>query len=288
MSTGNKTNPSKVNSLKTSSMNIHININLLFVITIVFMLFSNTFSAECRKSNWCMACSTTTENKCDACFNWANSSYLPRAINTSNSPQDCIYPQSMTISGCKWYSGLVTTTASNRTETTCNICAREFLVWDSVNYITHCTDILPFGLVKINNCYTTVQFSTATNTTVGCRMCKKNYSGSGWDSSNNSGSRACVKNRAITNCEYSYMLSDSSYECYTCDRDYAVSSTKTSCLSYTLDPNCRSLHAGTEGCYYCWHAYYWDRRYCILGSGINSKIIWILGSFYLILNIFQV
>ena len=289
MSLSNNINTIKLQT-RTSSSNLpNFKLNIIFTLTIILQLFSNTFSAECRRDRWCMACSSTTENKCDACFNWGYSVNFPRAINASNTPQDCITPLSLTVFGCKFYSGLETTAATNRSLTTCNICQREFLYWESVNSIMHCTDILPFGQKRIDNCDTTVQFETAGNAiTTGCRMCNKNFSGSGWDTVNGAGSTHCVKNRAINNCEFNYMLSDSSYECYSCVKDYAVSSTKTTCISFTVDPNCRSQHAGTEGCYYCWHAYYWDSYICILDSQIHMKLLWSLGLIFVIFNIFWV
>ena len=269
-------------------MALHTNLKIIFGIAIIFTLFSPTFMASCRSDRFCMACSETTENQCDACFNWANSVHLPRAINASSSPQDCITPLSLTISGCKWYSGLDTTTTASRAVTTCNICSREFLRWNATNNTAHCTEKLPFGFQRINNCLTTIQFETTLNTTSGCRMCKKNYSGSGWDTVNGAGSKQCVQNRAITNCAYNYMQSDSSYECYVCDKNYAVSSTKTSCISFTVDPNCRSQHLGSGGCYYCWHAYYWDSDSCKLKSEISNKTFWVVAQSLLILNVLWV
>lgn len=289
MSLLNNKNTNKFNSGKSNRILPNFKSNIIFTLTIIFQLFSNTLSAECRKDRWCMACSSITENKCDACFNWGYSTNMPRAINTASSPQDCITPLSQTVYGCKFYSGLETTTSTNRSLHTCSICSKEFQYWDSINKIMHCTDILPFGQKRIDYCDTTVQFEIADNyISTGCRMCKKNYSGSGWDTVSGAGSMFCEKNRAINNCEYNYMLSDSSYECYSCVKDYAVSSTKTSCISYTVDPNCRSQHAGTEGCYYCWHAYYWDSYVCILESQINIKLLWSLGQLFVIFNIIWV
>merc|ERR1712183_391162 len=97
---------------------------------IMFLLINTIFTTSCTKDQWCMACSSTTQNQCDACFNWADSDRLSKALNTSATPQDCRTPLSLTISGCKWYSGLETTTSSSRSVTTCNICDREYLRWN--------------------------------------------------------------------------------------------------------------------------------------------------------------
>merc|ERR1712070_1232895 len=156
---------------------------LTFLISICSIL-ATVHSAECVKSQWCMACNQTTENKCDACFNWADSFNLPRALNTSVSPQNCVTPLSVTISGCHYYSGTTTTTASSRAIDTCLKCDRNYLRWNSVSNTAYCNDTLPFGHKHIENCVTQVFYETSTNITTGCRLCKKNWSGSGWDSIN--------------------------------------------------------------------------------------------------------
>ena len=56
-------------------------------------------------------------------------------------------------------------------------------------------------------------------------MCKANYMGQGWDSSNHTGSTSCVSGNAITNCEYAVGTSASAYNCYSCKAGYSVAST---------------------------------------------------------------
>lgn len=238
-----------------------------------FILIAQTYTAECQKTQWCMACSDTVENKCDACFNWGAGKHHPRGLDTGATPHNCFIPLSYTIGNCKWYSGTDTTTAASRTINTCHTCTKKYLRWNSVNNTAHCTDELPFGHSEIQNCQTQIFFETATTITTGCRMCKKDFSGSGWDTTNNAGSKSCAKNLAITNCHAVIGLSDGSYQCYHCKENYAVASTNTSCESFTLDPNCRTLNSGTKGCHYCWHSYYWDNIHCILEGGIMRYVV---------------
>jgi hypothetical protein len=253
-------------------------ITIATLLITILVLIGQGYTAECRKTQWCMACSETVENKCDACFNWGSGTHLPRALNTAVTPQDCVTPLSFTIANCKWYSGLDTTTASARTIETCHVCEKKFLKWNSVSNTSHCSDELPFGQKEIENCGTQVFFETSTTITTGCRMCKKGFSGSGWDTINNAGSKSCPKNLAITNCMKVTGQSDGSYQCYHCKANYAVNITMTGCVSFTLDPNCRTLLGGTKGCHYCWHSYYWDNILCILaGEVIRFGFLGLIG-----------
>ena len=90
---------------------------------------------------------------------------------------------------------------------------------------------------------------------------------------NLAGSALCVLDSgvAIQNCEFDY-INGQSKNCYSCKASYAVTSTGTTCTSYTNDGNCRTLH--TDGnCNYCYHAYYWDTTYCTLKSLIVNRYI---------------
>ena len=99
-------------------------------------------------------------------------------------------------------------------------------------------------------------------------MCKKNYSGSGYDMVNHTGSDECALNIPIANCEFVMTTQTASYKCYSCKKDYAVAYNEFSCISFTKDQNCRSLAVDGTNCYYCWHSYYWDQSLCKLRSNL--------------------
>ena len=90
-------------------------------------------------------------------------------------------------------------------------------------------------------------------------MCKKNFDGVGWESVNKTGSLSCQEGIPIINCEYALKIDSINNQCYSCKKNYAVSSSKFSCVSFTTDVNCRQLNLGEEHCHYCWHGYYWDK-----------------------------
>jgi hypothetical protein len=114
--------------------------------------------------------------------------------------------------------------------------------------------------------------------TQGCRMCSKGHSGSGYDSVNHTGSTECHKNVPIIGCEYVITTQTSSYMCYSCEPGSAVSHSRFSCISFTLDQNCRTLNSSAVYCHYCWHSYYWDQSLCKLGANLVSIIIFPLTS----------
>ena len=49
----------------------------------MIILIDKTSQASCIADNMCMACNSSTANKCDTCFNWGSGSKLARALNTA-------------------------------------------------------------------------------------------------------------------------------------------------------------------------------------------------------------
>ena len=151
---------------------------------------------------------------------------------------------------------------STRAVDTCWECSTGLLHWLSATSTAACKEDTPISCTRIANCSTTVCFETASAITAGCRLCKKNYSGAGWETTNSSGSASCTKTNVISNCEYVFMTSSSTWNCYSCVKTFAVTNSKLTCITYTADPNCRELDSSNIACYSCWHSYYWDTNVC--------------------------
>jgi hypothetical protein len=79
-------------------------------------------TADCAEGQFCMACSATTTDKCDACFNWATGFIQARSLNANVTPNDCKGIMGLTVQECQYYSGLDTNVAVARTVNTCDIC----------------------------------------------------------------------------------------------------------------------------------------------------------------------
>lgn len=248
-----------------------------------------TYQVSCYKSNFCMACNSSTANKCDACFNWGSGSNVARALDATN--YDCQEElKYLKVASCKYYDGLTEVLGTDRTIDTCKICSKNYLRWQYTSKAAECTDLLPLNCAFMNHCLTVVCFDGntpdgATTSTLGwsygCRMCKGGYMGEGWDSANGTGSQSCVSGTAITNCDYVVATSASTNNCYACKSGYAVASTLTSCTSFTTTPNCRLLNSAGS-CHYCWHSYFWDTESCILSSFIHRNTIMVAILFGLI------
>jgi len=214
-----------------------------------------------------MACSADGDNKCDACFNWGSGHLGARALDMSVDPPNCVPHLGLYINGCKWYKGTTLTTDTVRTLDDCTICNTEYLSWESTTNIATCTNEVPDSCYTIDNCLTTVCYNTSHIThSSGCRMCKKNYSGTNFDLLNSVGSQNCEKTNTILNCEFVMELSATEKKCYSCMTDYAVSNDQLTCISYSFDKWCRILDGDHEGCWYCWHSYYWSGSLCKLYS----------------------
>jgi len=179
----------------------------------------------------------------------------------------------------------------------CSICKGDFLYWnesdktaicdnDEKEKITNNSDGTTTELIEcesIGDCQTTVCFEGPTETTPGCRMCDKNYSGANWDTINNAGSGNCVKEQKIVNCEFNIQTSTTANQCYGCADDFAVSYNDMMCVAYTVERACRKLATDNKGCWYCWHSYYWDMDKCKLKGFIVSVLWAVIGLWVLVL-----
>ena len=124
------------------------------------------------------------------------------------------------------------------------VCSKTWLNWNSFESLVSCSDesVDKAQCGVISNCQQSVCYTDiigkVPTTTSGCKMCSKGYGPSGhWV---NGGYIKCLKDSSwsITNCDTYYHLT-SSVTCYACTTNYAVSTTGTSCSSYTRDSNCR-------------------------------------------------
>lgn len=221
--------------------------------------------------NYCMACSLNTANKCEACFNWGSGKILAKALNTAATPNNCIMDIGTKVEGCKYYIGTTTSSELTANIETCQQCSHTFLKWTASTNTAVCTSTSPCS--AISHCQTTICFVGASITTAGCRMCNKNYSGSNYDTANNAGSERCVKANAILNCEFAKQQSTTVTHCYSCKKQYAVAYNDLYCTGFTSDNNCRKLASDNQGCWYCWHSYYWDMDFCKLLGNIQTPSI---------------
>jgi hypothetical protein len=221
-----------------------------------------------------MACSPSTTNKCDACFNWREGIVGAKVLDTSVTPHDCKTLLNLTVADCKFYNGTLTTSTNVKDINTCQLCdsSKEYLIFKDHEKTAVCSNTRPVGRTTISNCMTVVIFDGLVDTQ-GCRMCNKGHSGSGYDSVNHTGSTECHRNVPIAGCEYVMTTQTSSYMCYSCEIDHAVSHTGFSCISFSLDKNCRTLNSSAVYCHYCWHSYYWDQTLCKLSANLVSIII---------------
>ena len=254
---------------------------LVFSLVIQCILNYSYQAPSCYKSNFCMACNSSTENKCDACFNWASGGAI-KARGQDATNYDCQEElEYQKVANCKFYDGQTQELAAARTITSCYVCNKDYLRWQVTSLSAECTDLQPLNCSFINHCLTVVCYdgdtayngtSGSTGWSYGCRMCKSGYKGSGWDATNGAGSTSCVSGTAITNCDYAVATSASAYNCYGCKSNYAVASTQTTCTSYTTTSNCRLLNSAGD-CHYCWHSYYWDTADCILSSYLYKNTV---------------
>lgn len=177
----------------------------IVLVSLLVVLFTSCSAYDrCVPENYCMACSLTVTNKCEACFNWGSGKILAKALNTSADPNNCLMDVGTKVKDCKYYNGSTTTAELTTSSTTCSQCNKDFLKWTSSTSTAVCQNE-PYGLcLSIPNCLTTTCFIGSTVTTRGCRQCKRNYSGSNYDGNNDAGSERCVKAIAINNCEYSF------------------------------------------------------------------------------------
>jgi hypothetical protein len=235
---------------------------------VLCILLAPTWQISCDKDIACMACSITTTDKCEACFNWSVGKTGPRVLNLTKNDcetrmNDSILPKNLSVRDCYWYSGLTGNTDLYKQLTTCDICRREVLYWVELTKDPVCVDDLTSGCKAISNCMTTVCHNPVSGfTTSGCRMCVKGFQGSTFDAVNKTGAANCNVGTPIVNCEFS-RLTASGQQCYGCKTGFSVASNLGSCVSYTTISNCRLMNAGNKTCHYCWHSYYWDGGFCI-------------------------
>ena len=248
-----------------------VKVLVLFSISLIFLNCCKAYD-RCVPENYCMACSLNTANKCEACFNWGSGKILAKALNTTTEPNNCLMDVGIKVNDCKYYIGTTTDSALTATVETCQQCSKTFLIWKAESSVATCNNEAT-NCTKISNCQTTICFIGAVETTSGCRMCNKNYSGSNFDLVNSSGSARCVKANSINNCEYTKQQSTTVTHCYACKKDYAVSFNDLYCEGFTSDSNCRKLATDNSGCWYCWHSYYWDMDFCkLLGNIVSPSI----------------
>merc|ERR1712224_772572 len=116
---------------------------------------------------------------------------------------------------------------------------KQYLNWQNDNKVAICSDTPATGCSKVDKCLTVVCYTSNYVTTYGCRMCNKNYYGTSFDSTNNTGSKNCVKGNSIANCDLIKQTASTTGQCYTCKKDYAVAYSQLACVSYGADTNCR-------------------------------------------------
>jgi len=186
-----------------------------------------------------MACNASEADKCDSCFNFGTGSIMARGLNTAITPNNCQSYLGLEVPNCKYYSGTDTANQIERTFETCQICNKQYLNWEQDIKIAICSDTPATGCSKVDNCLTVVCFTDNYVTTHGCRMCKQNYYGTSFDATNNTGSGECVKGNSIANCDLIKQTAATTWQCYTCKKDYAVAYSQLACVSYGADTNCR-------------------------------------------------
>lgn len=193
------------------------------------ILLAPTLQISCNKDIACMACSITTTDKCDACFNWSVGKMGPRVLDLTKNDckirmNDIKLVKNLTVRDCYWYSGSTSNTDLNKQLTTCDICRREVLYWVESTKDPICVDGLTSGCKVIDNCMTTVCHTPVSGlTTSGCRMCFKGYQGSNFEAVNKTGAASCNFATPIVNCEFS-RLTASGHQCYGCTTGFAVAS----------------------------------------------------------------
>jgi hypothetical protein len=232
------------------------------------VLLAPTRQISCDANIACMACSITTTDRCDACFNWSVGKTGPRVLNVTKYDcktriNDSVLAKDLSVQDCYWYSGSTGYADLEKQITTCDICRRPVLYWTETAKDPICVDDLESGCKAIDNCMTTVCHTPAVGaTTAGCRMCVKNFKGSTFDTVNATGAATCTVGTPILNCEFSRLTADG-HVCYGCATGYSVASTEASCVSYTTISNCRMMQSGNKTCHYCWHSYHWDGGFCV-------------------------
>jgi len=185
------------------------------------------------------------------------------------------------VQDCKFYLG----TNNNITQTydNCVVCNKDWLNYMALLTLVTCTDkgqSPEYCGTTINNCLQNVCYYDSNNYYRSCKMCSKNYTGSGaWQTG---GYPECSTSGTITDCEY-HDTATATITCYSCKPDYAVASTGTSCTSFTADKNCRTL-ASSNQCYYCYQSYYWSLTECQLKSnllGISYMLVFLIMILYI-------
>ena len=100
------------------------------IFTIILIFFSTLIDTKCTKENLCLACNSTTIDKCDACFNWRTGTITARALNPLSTPSNCKTLLNLTVAYCKFYVGTTLTTDTEKNLNTCQICDKEYLIWN--------------------------------------------------------------------------------------------------------------------------------------------------------------
>jgi hypothetical protein len=131
---------------------------------------------KCQRTNFCMGCSDTVEDRCTACFNWGSGVLVAKSLIYFF----CKVAIKPVVLNCKYYSGTSDNNAA-RTINDCQICSSTFLNWTESTKIAECQKTpLDGSCVAVKNCLTTVCSKAINGTfTTGCRMCARTYKPSG-------------------------------------------------------------------------------------------------------------
>jgi len=109
---------------------------------IALLIFSNLIASilnvTCNSSSKCMACNGTTENKCDACYNWASGTILARVLDTNGSPPSCVTKLTLLTDNCLMYNGQISKTATARDANSCLLCKTDFLYYSAEDNTLKC------------------------------------------------------------------------------------------------------------------------------------------------------
>jgi|ERR1712232_828559 len=89
----------------------------LILCLLLLTTYIATKDPSCESGHYCMACSATTANHCDACFNWGTGSVKARALE-ANTCQGAL--STTAVTDCKYYSG--TNDGKTQTADNCSVC----------------------------------------------------------------------------------------------------------------------------------------------------------------------
>ena len=277
----------------------------------LFIFLTSTLTNYCDKNDFCMQCGAVDSNtrQCQECFNWGSGNVGGRSLlYTPEETQTCTHWITNTIKDCKYYDG-ATYNQVGITYNTCRQCKSDKKFYNlTINSSGVRTGMCEknansnySGCTQIGNCDTTVCYiDQRTNTShTWCNQCTKGYIGT-QDSSSSFGSTTCTANSSITNCEYYEVVAIngiSIVQCYSCMDDYVVACQEESIGGSNFkvcnqcvpnDPvgdGCRIMNYNRNGCWTCFHSYYFDQDKCVLGAFLVNcytyNFVILLGVYFL-------